>query len=207
MDRDGSAETPKARVELIDPGRNWVRVTVLDDETGRPVPCRVHFRSPEGVPYQPYGHHNRANSNLPTDNFDIGGDVRPRPDHLRVHRRHLPGLAAAGRRDRRRGAGLRVRPPEGQGADRARPARADATHQAVVEHERGGLVQRRLARTLPLIPGRSDGGRRGGPERRQPAPVPVGKPLHQHGGLRGGGPTWRGPATPSCTSRRRTGST
>ena len=76
VDRDGSAETPKARVELIDPGRNWVRVTVLDDETGRPVPCRVHFRSPEGVPYQPYGYHNRANSNLPTDNFDIGGDVR-----------------------------------------------------------------------------------------------------------------------------------
>ena len=76
VDREGAAETPKARVELIDPGRNWVRVTVLDDETGRPVPCRVHFRSPEGVPYQPYGHHNRANSNLPTDNFDIGGDVR-----------------------------------------------------------------------------------------------------------------------------------
>ena len=76
VDRDGSAETPRAKVELIDPGRNWVRVTVLDDETGRPVPCRVHFRSPEGVPYQPYGHHNRLNSNLPTDNFDIGGDVR-----------------------------------------------------------------------------------------------------------------------------------
>ena len=76
VDREGSSETPKAKVELIDPGRNWVRVTVLDDETGRPVACRVHFRSPEGVPYQPYGHHNRANSNLPTDNFDIGGDVR-----------------------------------------------------------------------------------------------------------------------------------
>jgi hypothetical protein len=76
VDREGAAETAKARVELIDPGRNWVRVTVLDDETGRPVPCRVHFRSPEGVPYQPYGHHNRLNSNLPTDNFDIGGDVR-----------------------------------------------------------------------------------------------------------------------------------
>ena len=76
VDREGAAETPKAKVELIDPGRNWVRVTVLDDETGRPVPCRVHFRTPEGVPYQPYGNHNRANSNLPTDNFDIGGDVR-----------------------------------------------------------------------------------------------------------------------------------
>ncbi len=76
VDRDGSAETPKAKIEVIDPGRNWVRVTVLDGDTGRPVPCRVHFRTPEGVPYQPYGHHNRLNSNLPTDNFDIGGDVR-----------------------------------------------------------------------------------------------------------------------------------
>jgi len=76
VDRDGSAETPKAKIEVVDPGRNWVRVTVLDDDTGRPVPCRVHFRTPEGVPYQPYGHHNRLNSNLPTDNFDIGGDVR-----------------------------------------------------------------------------------------------------------------------------------
>ena len=50
--------------------------TVVDDDTGKPVPCRVHFRSPEGIPYQPYGHHNHVNSNLGTFNFDVGGDVR-----------------------------------------------------------------------------------------------------------------------------------
>ena len=69
-------ETPGARFELLDRGRNWVNVTVLDDETGKPVPCRVHFRSPEGVPNQPHGHHNQVNSNLGTWHLDVGGDVR-----------------------------------------------------------------------------------------------------------------------------------
>ena len=72
----GSVETPGVRFELIDPGRNWVNVTVLDDDTGRPVPCRVHFRSPDGVPYQPHGFHNQVNSNLNTWHIDVGGDVR-----------------------------------------------------------------------------------------------------------------------------------
>ena len=76
VERSGAAETPRVRVELVDPGKNWVHVTVLDDDTGRPVPCRVHFRSPEGVPFQPHGHHNQVNSNLGTWHFDIGGDVR-----------------------------------------------------------------------------------------------------------------------------------
>ncbi|MCH8870115.1 MAG: CehA/McbA family metallohydrolase, partial [Chloroflexi bacterium] len=71
-----SASTPALRVDLLDRGRNWVKVTVLDDDTGAPVPCRVHFRSPEGVPYQPHGHHNQVNSNLGTWHIDVGGDVR-----------------------------------------------------------------------------------------------------------------------------------
>ena len=72
----GAAETPRMRVELIDPGKNWVHVTVLDEDTGKPVPCRVHFRSPEGIPYQPHGHHNQANSNLDSWHIDVGGDLR-----------------------------------------------------------------------------------------------------------------------------------
>ncbi len=76
VEREGKAETPKLSVELLDRGRNWVNVTVLDDETGKPVPSRVHFRSPEGVPYQPHGHHNQVNSNLDTWHIDVGGDVR-----------------------------------------------------------------------------------------------------------------------------------
>ncbi len=64
------------RVEVLERGRNWVHVTVLDDETDRPVPCRVHFCSPDGVPYQPYGHHDHVNSDLGTWHIDVGGDLK-----------------------------------------------------------------------------------------------------------------------------------
>jgi hypothetical protein len=76
VEREGVAETPRMKIELLDRGRNWVNVTVVDDDTGRPVPCRVHFRSPEGIPYQPHGHHNQVNSNIGTWHIDVGGDVR-----------------------------------------------------------------------------------------------------------------------------------
>ena len=72
----GTAETDRLRVQLVEPGKNWVRVRVLDDDTGKPVPCRVHFRSPEGIPYQPHGHHNQVNSNNDTWHIDVGGDLR-----------------------------------------------------------------------------------------------------------------------------------
>ena len=76
VEEKGVVETTGARFELLDRGRNWVHVTVLDDDTGKPVPCRVHFRSPEGVPYQPHGHHNQVNSNLGSWHLDVGGDLR-----------------------------------------------------------------------------------------------------------------------------------
>ena len=76
IEERGEAETPRVRVQLADPGRNWVKVTVVDNDTGVPVPCRVHFRSPNGIPYQPHGHHNQVNSNLDTWHIDVGGDVR-----------------------------------------------------------------------------------------------------------------------------------
>ena len=76
VEERGEAETPRVRVQLADPGRNWVKVTVVDNDTGVPVPCRVHFRSPNGIPYQPHGHHNQVNSNLDTWHIDVGGDVR-----------------------------------------------------------------------------------------------------------------------------------
>ncbi|HTE17392.1 MAG TPA: hypothetical protein VK689_03295, partial [Armatimonadota bacterium] len=45
----GVAEGERVRLEVVGAGRNWVHTTVLDDETGKPVPCRVHFRSPRGI--------------------------------------------------------------------------------------------------------------------------------------------------------------
>ena len=76
VEAKGAVETPAMRVTLLDRGKNWVHVNVLDDDTGKPVPCRVHFRSPDGVPYQPYGYHGHLNSNLGTWHIDVGGDVR-----------------------------------------------------------------------------------------------------------------------------------
>ncbi|MBI4641417.1 MAG: hypothetical protein HY731_12030, partial [Candidatus Tectomicrobia bacterium] len=67
--------TPRLRLEVIDSGKNWVHTTVLDDETGKPIPCRIHFRSPHGIPYAPHGHHGHVNSNLGTWHIDIGGDL------------------------------------------------------------------------------------------------------------------------------------
>lgn len=72
----GSTERDGVRIEVLESGRSWVHVRVLDDDTGKPVPCRVHFRSPEGVPYQPHGHHDHVNSDLGTWHVDVGGDLR-----------------------------------------------------------------------------------------------------------------------------------
>ena len=76
VESEGAIDTGKIRVSLAEPGKNWVKVRVVDDETGQIVPCRIHFRSPDGVPYQPHGHHNQVNSNLDTWHIDVGGDTR-----------------------------------------------------------------------------------------------------------------------------------
>ena len=76
LESTGKVETPRVTLEVVDRGRNWVHVTVVDDDTGEPLPCRVHFRSPEGIPYQPDGHHNHVNSNMGTWHIDNGGDLR-----------------------------------------------------------------------------------------------------------------------------------
>ena len=76
VERDGRADADQVSLELTESGRNWVHVTVIDDATGRPVPCRVHFRSAAGIPYQPHGHHNHVAQNLGSWHYDVGGDVR-----------------------------------------------------------------------------------------------------------------------------------
>ncbi len=76
VEQTGAVERKGLRVELLEEGRSWVHVTVVDGDAGRPVPCRVHFRSPSGVPYQPHGHHDHVNSDLGTWHIDVGGDLR-----------------------------------------------------------------------------------------------------------------------------------
>jgi hypothetical protein len=73
----GVAEDPgRVRIEWVDRTRQWVSTTVVDEATGRPVPCRIHFRSTSGLPWQPHGHHNHINGDLPSQHMDVGGDVR-----------------------------------------------------------------------------------------------------------------------------------
>ncbi len=63
-------------MQIVEDGRNWVETAVFDAETGKPLPCRIHFRSAHGVPYQPHGHHSHVNSNNDTWHIDVGGDLR-----------------------------------------------------------------------------------------------------------------------------------
>jgi hypothetical protein len=71
-----AVETEQVRVALVEDGRNWVETVVVDDATNEPIPCRVHFRSPDGVPYQPHGHHSQVGSRQDTWHRDVGGDLR-----------------------------------------------------------------------------------------------------------------------------------
>ncbi len=72
----GEAADDKVTVRLADTGRNWVHTRVVDADSGETLPCRIHFRSPEGIPYAPHGHHPYACSNLASWHQDLGGDVR-----------------------------------------------------------------------------------------------------------------------------------
>ena len=77
MREQGTVEaSERVKLEVIDRGKNWVHTTVVDDETGKPVPCRVHLRSPEDIPYAPHGHNAHVNSNTGTWHIDVGSDVR-----------------------------------------------------------------------------------------------------------------------------------
>jgi hypothetical protein len=65
----------RVRLRVLDEGRNWVRTTVRGEDA-TPIPCRIAFRSPSGVPYQPHGHHDQLYGGHTTWNVDVGGDLR-----------------------------------------------------------------------------------------------------------------------------------
>ncbi len=68
--------SPRVRLRMAESGRTWVHTRVVDAESGKRLPCRIHFRSPEGVPYQPHGHHAHLNVGHDTWHTDVGGDLR-----------------------------------------------------------------------------------------------------------------------------------
>ena len=207
VERDGRADAGQVSLELAESGRNWVHVSVVDDATGRPVPCRVHFRSAAGdslpAARPPQSRHAKSRQ------LALRRRRRrpPRPAQLRVYRRHLPGMAAARRRRGGRRARVRVRAAPADRADRAGPAGPDAADQACRRPGRGRMVVGRLARALPVHPGRSARAAGRGPACRQPAADAVGRAVHQHRGVSPASPASSTAAATSRTSARKTAST
>lgn len=72
---NGRATSPdrRVRIELLQPSKTWVHVTVVDSSTGRPTPTRAHFSGPNGEYLAPYGHHEVVNENWFED---YGGDLK-----------------------------------------------------------------------------------------------------------------------------------
>ena len=146
-----------ARLQLADPGRNWVHVRVLDAATGRPVPCRVHFRSPLGVPFQPHGHHNHVNSNLGTWHIDVGGDVRLGDVTYACIDGTCQGWLPRGDVLVDVARGVRVQPRSPTRAYRAWPTRVDPSNLALDGHGRFWVVLGRFPRPFPLYSGCAPG--------------------------------------------------
>ena len=128
VERDGRFY--QVSLEIVEGGRNWVHVSVVDDATGRPVPCRVHFRSAEGVPYQPHGHHNHVTQNLDSWHYDVGGDTRLGQRTYAYIDGTCQGWLPRGDVVVGRCARVRIRTAPADRADRAGPARTDAADRA-----------------------------------------------------------------------------
>ena len=183
VERDGRADAGRVSLELAESGRNWVHVTrrrrrdraagavpgPLPIDRGNPVPAA---RPPQSRHPEPRQLALRRRRRRP-----------PGPAQLRLHRRHLPGLAAARRRRGRRRPRVRVRAAAADGADRAGSAGADAPDRAGRRPGVGRLVVGRLARALPVDPGRPARAAGRGSARRQPAAGAVGRAVHQHRGF------------------------
>ncbi len=71
-----SVQEGPIRVALVSPkGKQWVHVRVEDEETGKPVGARIHFRSAQGAYFAPHGH--QADVNIAWFE-DMGGDCKVR---------------------------------------------------------------------------------------------------------------------------------
>ena len=70
----GKAEDGPVRIEVVGHhGTEWVHVRVEDKDTGKPVGCRVHFRSKQGNYLAPHGHQQDVNVAWFED---MGGDCK-----------------------------------------------------------------------------------------------------------------------------------
>jgi len=57
----GASQDGRWRARIVDRARFWLQARVIDGQTGRPTPARVHFRSVDGRYLPPYGHRAEVN--------------------------------------------------------------------------------------------------------------------------------------------------
>jgi hypothetical protein len=70
--RAGRTASGGVELSVLGKRRQWMRVTVLDESTGRPTPVRIHFSGAGGQYIAPHGHPEQINTNWFED---YGADV------------------------------------------------------------------------------------------------------------------------------------
>lgn len=70
--KKGQSSSGQAKLEVLNKRRQWMRVVVKDDSTGKPTPVRIHLSGARGEYIAPYGHHAQINTNWFED---YGADV------------------------------------------------------------------------------------------------------------------------------------
>ncbi len=59
----GKAENGDVSANVLTSERTWVHGKIIDSSTGKPTAARIHFRSPDGRYFPPYGHTHEVNDN------------------------------------------------------------------------------------------------------------------------------------------------
>jgi len=59
----GEATNGKISAKVLTSERTWVHGKIIDSSTGKPTAARIHFRSPDGRYFPPYGHTHEVNDN------------------------------------------------------------------------------------------------------------------------------------------------
>ena len=74
--QEGESKAADAGLQVLGGTRQWMRVTVIDETTGKPTPVRAHFSGSRGEYLAPYGHHSQVNANWFEDygaDLQVGG--------------------------------------------------------------------------------------------------------------------------------------
>ena len=58
-----SSQDGKVTTRVLTSQRTWVHGKIIDSSSGKPTPARIHFRSPDGRYFPPYGHTHEVNDN------------------------------------------------------------------------------------------------------------------------------------------------